>query len=113
MKNYFRIQEPGISIEEMKAHQTLVDVDDNGEEIYEAGVSCCLSPSGYDGGSCFGGAWDAADENWEIVIFEGHIVSQLYDGYVVEPVQEVARFTKSEWRTKIEDMSAWEYEKWQ
>ena len=66
---------------------------------------------GLDGGSRFGGAWDAYDDDdGEIVIMEGRIITKIYDGYRIRPAREIARFTKKQWKEMLETGDAWDYE---
>ena len=103
---FFRIQEKGISFEEMKYFNSEDVIDGSAEGLCVSG-----SPHGLDGGSRFGGAWDAYDDNdGEIVIMEGRIISKIYDGYRIRPTREIARFTKKQWSEMLETGEAWYYE---
>lgn len=101
---FFRAQHKGISLEQMKSFQS----EHEGEKLQ--GVACTLSANGLEGGSRFGGAWDALSYDDEIVVFEGRKVASIYDGFVAMPVREIARFTLKEWEQKLNDGSAYEYE---
>jgi len=101
---FFRAQHKGISFEEMKTYRS-----QHGDERLD-GIAASNTPDGLDGGSRFGGAYDAMDSDDEIVIFDGRVIGELYDGYIVEPIRELARFTVAEWDQKIEDGSAWDWE---
>lgn len=107
--NFFRLQGKGHNLEDMQNYETLVDVDpETGEDIREKGVCATLGPD--DG---FGGAHCLLDSpEHEVVVFKGRIVQEIYDGYVVEPIEEIARFSAPEWAAKIKDESAWDYEDW-
>lgn len=106
-KRYFRIQAAGISFENMQSF-----VSEDGGDGYAEGLCVSGSASGLDGGSRFGGAWDAYDaDNGEVVVLEGYKIAQIYDGYRIEPTKEIARFTKSEWAQMLEDGTADEYER--
>jgi len=105
MNTFFRVQGKGYSFEEMQQHQTQVDVDD-----FEAGLCVSTSPDGYDGGSQFGGAYDAMDDDDDLVILEGKVIREIYDGVVIIPTREIARFTIAEWDKMLESGEAWEYE---
>jgi len=89
---FFRVQGKGHTLEEMKSHVSLSD----GHEI-QGGLCVSGSADGRDGGSRFGGAWDAMDDDDEVVVLEGDIICKLYDGYRIAPTTEVARFTVGEW----------------
>ena len=105
-KRYFRIQEAGISFEDMQSF-----VSEDGGDGYEEGLCVSGNASGLDGGSRFGGAWDAyGDDDGEIIILEGYKIAQIYDGYRIEPTQEIARFAKGQWRQMLEDGTADRYE---
>jgi hypothetical protein len=41
------------------------------------------------------------------------VIAEIYDGYRIRPTAEIARFSKGEWQSKIEDGSAWDYEDWE
>jgi len=97
--NFFRIQEAGITFDEMKKFNSADGGDGN-----EDGLCVSASPNK------FGGAWGAYGDDGEVVIMKGVIICEIYDGYRIRPTSEVARFTKAEWTTKIADESAWDYE---
>lgn len=103
MARYFRIQEIGIAFETMQNYNS----EDGGDGESEG---LCVSDKPWYNSS-FGGAWDAYDDNnGEIVIMEGQVITQIYDGYRIYPTKEIARFTKGEWRKMIQDETAWNYE---
>jgi len=62
------------------------------------------------GGPRFGGAWDALDDDDEVIVLEGYIIKKIYDGYRVRPIREVARFTLTEWEQMLESEEAFEFE---
>ena len=105
MKNYFRVQQKDISFAEMQVFNSY-----DGGDGYSEGLAVSISPAGLDGGSKFGGAWDAMDDDDEVVVMTGTIICKIYDGYRIRPVSEVARFTVSEWAEMLEDGRAWEFE---
>ena len=102
---FFRIQEKGISFEEMKNFNS----EDGGDGFAE-GLAVSGSPNGLDGGGRFGGSWDAYDDDDEVVVLEGRIVTRIYDGYRIRPTKEIARFTKKQWAEMLETGEAWDYE---
>jgi len=104
---FFRIQKKGISFEEMKTFNSEDVID-----VFAEGLCVSGSPNGLDGdgGSRFGGAWDAYDDDGEIVIMEGRIIAKIYDGYRIRPTREIARFTKKQWAEMLETGDAWDYE---
>ena len=97
----------GISFEEMKTFNSEDVID-----VFAEGLCVSGNPNGFDGdgGSRFGGAWDAYDDDGEIVIMEGRIISKIYDGYRIRPTREIARFTKKQWMDMLETGDAWDYE---
>jgi hypothetical protein len=107
-RRFFRVQHKGYSFEDMRAFVSGDGGDDLGEEV--GGLCVSGSPSGLDGGSRFGGSWDAMSDDDELVVLEGYVLARLYDGYRIEPVREVARFTIAEWKRMLADESAYDYE---
>jgi len=105
---FFRIQQKGISFKEMKNFNSLGGGPDG--DGYTEGLAVSGNPEGYDGGSRFGGAWEAMDDDDEVIILEGCIVAKIYDGYRIRPTKEIARFTKKEWAEMLENEEAWDYE---
>lgn len=102
---FFRVQHKGIPFAKMKDFNSA----DGGDGCVE-GLCVSGSPSGLDGGSRFGGSLDALDPDDEIVILEGYILHEIYDGYRIRPTREVARFTLKQWEKMIQDGSAYDYE---
>jgi len=102
---FFRVQTKGISFEEMAQYDSQDGGD--GETV---GLAVSSRPNGLDGGSRFGGAYDALDDDDEIIILEGRIVTEIYDGYRIRPTREIARFTIAQWDEMLESGEAWEYE---
>lgn len=103
---FFRVQGKGISFKEMCTYRS----DCGGEYEESHGLAVSTSPDGLDGGSRFGGAWDAMNDDDELIILEGTVVARIYDGYLVRPTKEIARFKIAEWETMLESGEAWEYE---
>ena len=101
--NYFRLQDAGISLEEMQAF-TSFDGGDGGT------IGLCVS----DRPDTFGGAEGAygPDRAGEVLVLKGVRMEQIYDGYRIRPTTIVARFSWQEWKEKIADESAWDYEDW-
>jgi hypothetical protein len=102
--NFFRLQGKGITLEQMQQYKS-TDADDTQYD----GVCADDSPGGF-----FGGAWPVpeGDDSLEVVVFTGHITQEIYDGVVVKPAEEIARFSVREWRQKLADETAWDYEDW-
>jgi hypothetical protein len=102
---FYRAQTKGIKFSEMVNFNSGSGADD--EEI---GLAVSGEPSGLDGGSRFGGALDALNDDDEIIVLEGTIIEQIYDGYRIQPTREVARFTVEQWMVKLENETAYDYE---
>jgi hypothetical protein len=109
---FFRVQHKGISFEQMKRYQS----KDGGDGVSRGktkSIAATLQPNGiHPGGSMFGGSWGAMDDDDDVVIFKGQRVADLYDGYLVKPLIEMARFTKKEYKKMIDDETAWDWEDW-
>ena len=103
---FFRIQTKKIKFEDMKNFNS----EDGGGDGFAEGLAVSGSPDGLDGGSRFGGAWDVYDDDDEVVIIEGRIIAEIYDGYRIRPTKEIARFTKKQWAEMLEDGGAWDFE---
>lgn len=101
---FYRVQHAGIGFDEMAHYDLCPDLDEGAHGLAVSG-----SPDGMDGGSRFGGAWDAMDATDEVVVLEGDIIEQIYDGYRVRPTREVARFTVQAWTQMLADGSAYEF----
>jgi len=100
--NFFRVQGKGISLEQMKSHDST-----DGGDGYDVSLAVSSRPDGR-----FGGAWDAMNDDDELVVLRGQIIVEIYDGYRIRPTEEVARFTIAEWEKMLEDGTAWDYEDW-
>lgn len=105
MKNYFRVQKKGFTFEQMKNFNSIDGGDGENE-----GLAVCSTPNGIDGGSKFGGAWEAMDNDDDLVILNGQVVCRIYDGYRIIPTAEVARFSIGQWKQMLADETAYEYE---
>jgi len=102
---FYRVQQKQISFEDMIQFTSA-----DGGDGYSEGLAVSGSPDGMDGGSRFGGAWDAMNQDDELVILEGTILYEIYDGYRIEPTKEIERFTIAQWESMLEDESAYDYE---
>lgn len=107
-RRFFRVQHKGYSFEDMCAFTSADGGDGLGEEV--GGLCVSGSADGLDGGSRFGGAWYAMDDDDEVVVLEGYVLARIYDGYRIEPTREVARFTVAEWARMIDDGTASDWE---
>lgn len=103
--NYFRLQDAGISFNEMIAFNSA----DGGDDCGDVG-GLCVS----DSPDKFGGAEGAysASRPGEVVVLKGRKLVEIYDGYRIQPTAEVARFSLDEWQRKIDDETAWDFEDW-
>lgn len=101
--NFFRLQDAGITLEEMQNYNSA----DGGDGMGEVG-GLCVSGSV----SHFGGAEGAyyASRPGEVVVVKGHILAEIYDGYRIMPTKEVARFSLTDWQRMVEDGEASDYE---
>ena len=101
--NFFRLQDTGVSLKKMQRFNSADGGDGN-----EKGL--CVS----DRPDHFGGAEGAFgfERPGEVLVLKGKVVTKIYDGYRIRPTEIVARFSWSEWKTKIADGSAWDYEDW-
>lgn len=103
---YFRMQHSGESFAKIKRHVSagIEDLTSGSRK----GVAVSGQPDGMDGGSAFGGSWDAMNDNDDLVILQGDRIGKLYDGYVIKPTREVARYKVGDWKQMIEDGTAQE-----
>jgi hypothetical protein len=106
MARFFRVQHKGYSFEETASFASR----DGGDGYGEEGLAVSGSPDGLDGGSRFGGAWDAMDDDDEVLVLEGQVICKIYDGYRIRPTREVARFKVGEWAKMIQNGTAWDWE---
>jgi len=105
MKNYFRTQKKGYTFEQMKSHTSA-----DGGDGQDVGLAVSGRADGLDGGSRFGGAWDAMDDDDDVIVLTGTVVCEIYDGYRIYPTAEVARFAVSKWNEMLDNGTAYEYE---
>ena len=102
--NFFRLQDAGISFDDMQNY-TSADGGDGMED--EVGGLCV---SGFV--NRFGGAEGAYSSKrpGEVVVLKGRILAEIYDGYRITPTAEVARFPLEVWEQMVEDGTASDYE---
>mgnify|MGYP001476168491 CR=1 FL=1 len=105
MANYFRLQDAGISFEDM-CNFNSADGGDNCGEI--GGLCVSMSPDKFGGAD---GAYGAGRPG-EVVVVKGRKLAEIYDGYRIQPTVEIARFSLKDWRQMIADETAWDYEDW-
>lgn len=91
MTIYFRAQTRNISFQNLQSHIS-ADGGDGMEE--QGGVCACLTVTEMLRNTVM----DALDEDDEVVIFAGHEICEIYDGYRVQPIREIARMTICEFR---------------
>ncbi|MCO5189145.1 MAG: hypothetical protein M9918_13260 [Anaerolineae bacterium] len=84
---FFRLQQPGLTLEQMQEHNSL-----HGEDLMNG---ICASDDAYS--TNFGGSCDE-----EVVVIEADVVERIYDGVVVHPTKIVARYTYEEWCDMID-----------
>jgi hypothetical protein len=104
-KRFFRVQHKGYSFQETASFNSL-----DGGDGYDEGLAVSGSPDGLDGGNRFGGALGAMDDDDDVLILEGEVITKIYDGYRIRPTREIARFKVSEWIKMIQDGTAWDWE---
>jgi hypothetical protein len=100
MSRFFRLQEKNLSLAQMQAHRSFLDVDQDGNEIYADGICAVDTVT-----KSFGGSPES-----EVVVFDGQLVERIYDGVVVTPVKIVARFSYNKWCDMVDDETAYDYE---
>ncbi len=105
--NFFRLQDAGITLEEMQNYNSANGGDGFEDEELDG---LCVS----DAPDSFGGAEGAygAGRPGEVVILKGRKLVEIYDGYRIQPTAEVARFPLEVWKQMIADETAWDYEDW-
>lgn len=75
---FFRAQTKNIALEQMQSYDSIHSTAEDFENR-PGGLAVSRNASGFDGGSRFGGAFDALDDDDEIVVVEGYIVEIIYD----------------------------------
>lgn len=102
--NFFRLQDAGISFEDMQNYTSADGGDGMGDEVGGLCVSGFVN--------MFGGAEGAYNPRrpGEVVVLKGHILAEIYDGYRIMPTKEVARFSLPDWQRMVEDGEASDYE---
>lgn len=89
---YFRCQRGHYTLKQM---QNFVSGD--GGDGGEKGV-CAIENNGWFGKpASFGGAWDSMSDDDEVVVLEGRLISEIYDGVRIYPTKIVATYTCKEW----------------
>lgn len=91
---FFRLQQAGLTLEQMQSHKSIHGVNDDGEFIYLDAVAASDSCNEKNfGGSC----------EDEVVVFVGQVVERIYDGVVVYPTRIVARYEVRQWLQMVEN----------
>ena len=131
MKNYFRLQDAGISIEEMRSFtsdysndaELLSEEDFDSFDEYAAAVAA--QADGYNGTICVADsisehAWGgvrsllSGTQGYEVVVLNGRKAFDIYDGVRLysESLTEVARFSLEAWERMQASGEAEQYEDW-
>lgn len=105
MTTFYRAQTKGYTFEQLQQHSSGDGGDGLGEEF--GGVCACSSPQDLLLNTVMG----AMDEDDDVVIFEGIELAEVYDGYRVRPVREIARLTVAAFRAELAKLKEdFEYE---
>lgn len=104
MKTYFRAQHAGYSFSDMTDFVSA----DGGDDLEEVGGICACSTVADLLRNTVMGAMSANDE---VVVFSARKIAEIYDGYRVEPVAELARFTVAEFKADAKSIAE-QYETW-
>ena len=104
MRTYFRAQHAGYSFEDMTSFVSA----DGGDDLENIGGLCACSTVADLLRNTVMGAMSANDE---VVVFSAMKIAEIYDGYRVEPVAELARFTVAEFKRDAENVAE-QYEIW-
>lgn len=102
-RTFFRFQEAGIPFADMADF-----VSADGGDGYDEGL--CVTDRISD--TSFGGAAGQASDDYEVVVLTGNVICQIYDGFRIQPLAEVARFTYRRWLEMVESGEADDYEQW-
>lgn len=103
--NYFRLQDAGISFNDMIDFNSA----DGGDDCGAVGGLCVSgSPDKFGGAE---GAYGTSRPG-DVVVLKGRRLVEIYDGYRIQPTAEVARFPLDKWQRMIDDETAWDYEDW-
>lgn len=95
---FFRIQGKGHTLEEMQAHRSANGADEDIE--FEDGLCACDSVSALrsyiKGAFLFGQDPATLDPDFEVVVFRGRRVGEVYDGVLTYPEEIIERVSVSE-----------------
>lgn len=132
MKNYFRLQDAGIEIDQMRSFTSdysndaeIIEEDDfDSFDDYAAAVAA--QADGYSGTICVADsiserAWGGIRsllgkeiDGYEVIVLNGRKAFSIYDGVRLysETLTEVARFSLEAWEQMQDDGSAEQYDDW-
>jgi hypothetical protein len=99
---YFRAQNKDIPFEKMITYKSK-HVDEAGNPIRVNGLAALGNP-----GTNFGGA--PLHDSMDIIIFSGIRQHDIYDGVVVKPIKEIARFKGSDYFKMYKNGSIFKYQ---
>lgn len=104
MNHYFRAQSKGYTFKQMQKFQSA----DGGDGFEDSGGLCaCLTVSDLLRNTVM----DAMHDDDEVIVIAGYKIAEIYDGYRIEPVEEIARFTVKHFRENAESIAE-KYETW-
>jgi hypothetical protein len=104
MNNYFRAQSKGYTFKQMQNFNSA----DGGDGCENAGGLCaCLTVADLLRNTVMGAMYD----NDEVIVIGGYKITEIYDGYRIDPVKEIARFTVKYFRENAESIAE-KYETW-
>ena len=132
MKNYFRLQDAGIEIDQMRSFTSdysndaeIIEEDDfDSFDDYAAAVAA--QAAAYSGTICVADsiserAWGGIRsllgkeiDGYEVIVLNGRKAFSIYDGVRLysETLTEVARFSLEAWEQMQDDGSAEQYDDW-
>lgn len=105
MTTFFRIQQPGITLEQMQEFISADGGDELGEEV--GGICACDSVRSMLSNTAFSTRW-----NLEVVVFKAIKLAEIYDGWRVSPSKIIDRIDASRFleMSKDDDSIIYEYE---
>lgn len=98
MDIYFRAQTKGYTFAEMCAHTSGDGGDGMGEEV--GGLCACSSITELLNNTVMG----AMGTDDEVVVFEANELAAIYDGYRVQPIREIARWSIADFRARAYEL---------
>lgn len=104
MNKFLRYQQAGITLDQMREYNSIHGWDDESDDYFRPGGLAATNV--VEQTPNFGGSWGAYGEKGEVVLFEGYLLENIYDGVLTEPVRIIARFSEEEWLTMLENGQA-------